>query len=54
MIIVLCMLSPWLYAQNLPLIIDHETAKLEPITAEAIQKAKDVLHIAYTSTSHGR
>ncbi len=32
---------------------DHTKAKLEPITAESIQKAKEVLHIAYTSTSHG-
>ncbi len=42
-----------LHSQSNPIIVDHRHAKLEPITVEAINKAKDKLHIAYSSTSHG-
>ena len=35
------------------IIIDHTCAKLTPIPADAIQTAKDNLHIAYGHTSHG-
>ncbi len=34
-------------------IIDHNCAKLEPITEAAINQAKQTLHIAYGHTSHG-
>ncbi|PID57679.1 MAG: hypothetical protein CR986_08845 [Ignavibacteriae bacterium] len=36
-----------------PIIINHDCAKLEPIPASAIEKAKQTLHIAYAHTSHG-
>jgi len=36
-----------------PIIIDHNCAKLEPISADAINNAKSSLHIAYGHTSHG-
>ncbi len=35
------------------IIIDHTCAKLEPIPASGIEKAKQKLHIAYAHTSHG-
>ncbi len=35
------------------IIIDHNCSKLDPIPADAIQDAKDNLHIAYGHTSHG-
>lgn len=35
------------------IIIDHTCTKITKIPATAIQKAKDVLHIAYGYTSHG-
>ncbi len=44
-------LSNFIIAQ--PIIIDHTCAKLDPIPANAIQTAKDNLHIAYGHTSHG-
>ncbi len=43
----------FLYANSQALIIDHNSAFLEPIPAWAIQKASDSLHIAYGHTSHG-
>ena len=44
-------LSGNLFSQAI--IIDHNCAKLEPITEAAINQAKQSLHIAYGHTSHG-
>ncbi|NPA68375.1 MAG: T9SS type A sorting domain-containing protein [Chlorobi bacterium] len=35
------------------IIIDHNCAKLEPVTESAVNQAKQTLHIAYGHTSHG-
>ncbi len=36
-----------------PLVIDHRHADITQLTSNQIQRAKDVLHIAYGHTSHG-
>ena len=35
------------------IIVDHTCARLDPVPAEAVQRARETLHIAYGHSSHG-
>ncbi|MCF6171002.1 MAG: T9SS type A sorting domain-containing protein [Bacteroidales bacterium] len=51
LVLLLLFFTPFIYGQGI--IIDHHSAKLEPIPVWALELASDSLHIAYGHTSHG-